>query len=225
MHVMKLLRSLITITALLVSCRPATPVAMPTMPSEVPPSELLLAPTPTGTPLATRTPLPMPIRHLEFTQLNEAQGAARFPLLVPTFVPEGIPLHKTWVSDYADGTRKVRILWSEPGGTLYERLHGGKKMVDVQLTMTEIPVSLDSIVSEFNGNVLDARELQVRGHVGYSFWSRSVSAGNWATLTWRDGPLNISVSLFGAWPQPDECNPHGLDGTLLKIAESLQNLE
>jgi hypothetical protein len=225
MQAMKLPGSLITIAALLVSCRPAAPVAMPTMPGEVSPGELLPTPTTTGTPLATGTPVPMPIRHLEFTQLNEAQEAARFSLLVPTFVPEGIPLHKIWVSDYADGTRKVRILWSEPGGTLYERLHGGKKMVDVQLTMTEIPVSLDSIVSELNGNVLDAREVRVHGQVGYSFWSRSVSAGNWATLTWREGPLNISVSLLGPWPQPDEYNPHGLDDTLLKIAESLQTPE
>ncbi|TKJ29439.1 MAG: hypothetical protein CEE40_08505 [Chloroflexi bacterium B3_Chlor] len=167
----------------------------------------------------------MPVQWLELTELTEAREVATFPLLVPAFVPEGIPLHMIRVSDYADDTQNVRILYLEPGGTLYEIVHGGKKMVDVQLTMTEIPVPLDSIARMSYGNVLDIREVQVRGQVGYTYWSRSVSAGNWATLTWREGALDIRVSVIGPWPQPHEYNPHGLDETLLRIAESLQTLE
>ncbi len=204
---------------------PPTATSKPPTPTPVPPTPNPEPPTPTRAPLATATPLATPVEYLEFMQLSEAQQAARFPLLVPTFVPEGMPLYRVWISDYGDGTQKVRILWSEPGGTLYERLHGGKKMVDVQSTITETPVSLDSIVFEFNGNALDPRAVRVRGQVGCTFWSRSVSGGNWATLTWREGSLNISVSLFGPWPQPDEDNPHSLDETLLRVAESLQPLE
>jgi len=41
-------------------------------------------------------------------------------------------------------------------------------------------------------------------------------------LTWREGKVNIRISLSGNWPEPDAGHPRALDDLLLKIAGSLQ---
>jgi len=67
-------------------------------------------------------------------------------------------------------------------------------------------------------------EIQV-GFTGASPMQQSGAAGNSAYLVWREGTFNFSIALFGAWPQPDESNPHGLDNTLLIVAKSMQTVK
>ena len=164
------------------------------------------------------TSAPRPLRSFEFAELSDAQNAATFPLLTPTFIPENLPFHRAWASDYEDGSQSVRILYTVPS----DKLDANQKMVDVQLTKTDAPVTLDLVTHQFKVTALDVRDVQVRGQTGYTYWSPAVTAGNSAVLMWREGQLNIKITLFGAWPQPDKSNPHRLDDLLLKIAESLR---
>ena len=163
---------------------------------------------------------PLPLSHSsEFLTLKEAQKPSAFPLLLPTFIPENLPFYKGWVFDYADGSQTVRILYTVPGDQLY----ANQKAVDLRLTRTDLPVTLDSVTHQFRQAALDVREVRVRGQVGYSYWSPGVAAGNSPVLVWREGGLNIEITLFGAWPQPTGQSPHDLDGLLLNIAESLSS--
>jgi hypothetical protein len=172
------------------------------------------------TPSSAATSIPRPSRSSEFIKLSDAQKAATFPILTPTFIPDSLPFYKAWVSDYDDGSQHVRILYTVPS----DKLDANQKGVDIQLTKTDAPVTLDSVTHQFRETARDVREAQVRGQAGYIYWSPAVAAGNSAMLMWREGRINIKVSLYGAWPQPDENNPHGLDNLLLKIAESLKAL-
>jgi len=161
---------------------------------------------------------PRPLRSFEFAKLSDAQNAATFPFLTPTFVPGHLPFYKAWVSDYDDGSQSIRILYTVPS----DKLDANQKMVDVQLTKTDASVTLDFVTHQFKVIALDVRDVRVRGQTGYTYWSPAVAAGNSAALMWREGQLNIKVTLLGAWPQPDESNPHRLDDLLLEIAESLR---
>ena len=174
------------------------------------------------TPFATLsvTHPPLPTRHLEFPNLNEAQTAAMFSIWLPNVIPDDLPFYKAGISDYADGSENVSIVYLEPGDPLDANL----KMFDIQITRTDEPVSYQIITHQFKVNTLDVHEVQVRGRTGFTYWTRSGAAGNSAHLTWREGTLNFRLSLTGAWPQPDENNPHGLDSTLLKVADSLQSM-
>jgi hypothetical protein len=81
---------------------------------------------------------------------------------------------------------------------------------------------MDSLTSIFKETVLDILSVTVRGQVGYTYWMPAVAAGNSAWLAWNEGDLTITITLYGNWPQPTEDDPHGLDETLLQIAESLK---
>jgi len=204
---------LLTITLIVSACQPdisLTPVATPTILQTQPPAVV-------DTP-ATTTPPPLPTQYSEFSNLSDVQQAAKFPVWLPKFIPETLPFYKAWISYYANGSETVRIVYGEPGDPLDASL----KTVDVQMTKTDQGLSLDSITHQFKVNALDVREVQVRGQTGFTYWTRSGAAGNSAILVWREGVFNVSVTLYGNWPQPDENNPHGLEETLLKIAESLQ---
>ena len=169
-------------------------------------------------PAQTATSIAHPSRSLEFAKMSDAQEAATFSLLTPAFVPDNLPFYKAWVSDYDDGSQNVRLLYTVPS----DKLDANQKALDVQLTKTDAPVTLDSVTHQFRETASDVREVQVRGQVGYTYWSPAGAAGNSAVLTWREGNLNVKVTLFGAWPQPDEKSPHRLDSLLMKIAQSLQ---
>ena len=198
-------------------CRLAVPLTIILITSAC---QLGISLTPAATPNTPATPTPpsLPTRYSEFSNLSNVQQAARFPVWLPAFIPETLPFYKAWVSDYADGSETIRIVYAEPGDPLDANL----KAVDVQLTQTDQGLSRDSITHQFKVNALDVREVSVRGQTGFTYWTRSGAAGNSAILVWREGVVKISVALHGDWPQPDENNPHGLDGTLLKIAASLQ---
>jgi hypothetical protein len=169
-------------------------------------------------PANTATSIPRPSRSSEFTKLSDAQKVATFPILIPTFIPDSLPFYKAWISDYDDGSQQVRILYTIPS----DKLDANQKGIDIQLTKTDAPVTLNSVTHQFRETACDVREAQVRERAGYTYWSPAVAAGNSAVLIWREGEINIKVSLYGAWPQPDENNPHGLDDLLIKIAESLK---
>jgi hypothetical protein len=205
----------------------STPTASP-----VPPT---FTPEPTATPIATLTipltpsasvtgesetvvPPLLPTQYLEFSNLKDLQKAAKFPIWLPTYIPDDLPLYKAWVTDYANGNQNVRLLYSEQGNSRDANL----KSIDIQMTMTDETISNDSITHQFKVTALDVREVQVRDQMGFTYWTRSGAAGNSAHLVWREGSFNFSIVLFGAWPQPDESNSHGLDNVLLMIARSLQ---
>jgi hypothetical protein len=160
-----------------------------------------------------------PTEYLEFSDLTEAESAATFPLWLPAFIPDDLGFYRAWVSNYADGSENVRILYAKPGDTLRDP---SRKMLDSQMTRTEEVVSRETITRQLKVNALDIREVQVRGQTGFAYWTQSGAGGNSSILTWREGTCNIRLSLFGDWPQPDEMNPHRLDDLLTKIAESLQ---
>jgi hypothetical protein len=160
----------------------------------------------------------MPAQYLEFSNLSSAQKAAKFSIWLPSPIPDNLPFYKAWISDYADGRENVRVVYLESGDPLDSNL----KSLDIQMTETNQPLTLDSITHQFRETALDIREVQVRGQGGYSYWTPSAAAGNSAVLTWREGKVNIQISLSGDWPQPDASHPHALDDLLLKIAGSLQ---
>lgn len=158
-----------------------------------------------------------PSQTLEFSDLNQAIWAARFSFWTPTLIPDDLKFDKAFVSNYADGSQNVSVMYAEPG----DPLDANRKTLSVQMTRTDAPISRDSLAHQFKEIALDIREVQVRGQAGFTYWERSGAAGNSVILTWREGMVNIKLSLFGAWPQPDENNPHGLDSLLLSIADSL----
>lgn len=125
--------------------------------------------------------------------------------------------YKGWVSEYASGAQNVRILYAEPG----EPLDATRKAVDIQLRLTKNVLTLDELIHWPKTTPLDILEVTVRGQGGFTYWQRSVAAGNWATLIWQENGLNFLLSLYGDWPFPSEDNPHGLDPLLIRIAESL----
>jgi len=90
------------------------------------------------------------------------------------------------------------------------------------MTKTDQPVTVDTITHQFKETPLDIGEVQVRGQTGYSYWTPLGAAGNSAVLFWREGMVDIRISLYGNWPVPDASHPHGLDDLMVKIAESMQ---
>ncbi len=196
------------------ACRPAR--------NTPPPAEALVAtrtaPPAEGT-VQSSAPTPaQPTRYLEFSDLVNLQKAALFPVWVPRFIPDHFPFQRAWVSDYPDGTEMVSINYAAPG----DPLDANRKMLAYWMTKSDEAVSRYSVSHQFKINALDVREVQTRGQTGFTYWTRSVAAGNSAVLTWREGGFNLQISLYGAWPQPDESNPHGLDSLLLRVAASLQ---
>ena len=160
----------------------------------------------------------LPVQYLEFSDLSAAQKAARFPLRLPGSVPDDLPFYKAWISDYADRSENVRLFYQELGDPINANL----KSLDIQTAETNQPLTLDSINHQFRETQLDLRQVEVRGQDGYSYWIPSEAAGNSAVLIWREGTVDIRISLSGDWPQPDASHPHALDDLLLKIAGSLQ---
>lgn len=172
-------------------------------------------------PALSATPAPgQPTEYLEFSDLTEAEAAATFPLWIPAFIPDDLGFYRAWVSNYADGSENIRILYAEPG----EPRDASRKMLDLQMTRAEEVISRETITRQLKVNVLDVREVQVRGQTGFTYWTQSGAGGNSSILTWREGTCNMRLSLFGDWPQPDEMNPHRLDNLLIEVAESLQTV-
>jgi WD40 repeat protein len=167
---------------------------------------------------ASAAPPQLPVQTQEFTDLSAAQKSVGFPLWLPAFIPDGLPFYKAWISDYADGSQIASVHYSEPGDPLDANL----KRLDIQMTRTDQPLTLDSITHRVKTTAWDVREVRVRGQTGFTYWSPGVAMGNSAHLEWRQGSFNFSISLYGNWPQPDENHPHALDDLLLKIATSLQ---
>jgi hypothetical protein len=195
------------------SCRPPGP------PTPIPISMGAPAsPTSTANALATATPPPFPTQNQEFASLADLRMAAKFPLWLPTYVPNDLPFHDSWIADYADEDENVSVIYSEPGDPLDANL----KSLNLQMAMTDDVVSRASVTHQFKAIALDVRQVQVRGQTGFTYWMRSGAAGNSAHLVWREGAINFSLSLSGNWPQPDENHPHDLDEILLQVAGSLQ---
>lgn len=173
----------------------------------------------TITPASSATLAPgQPTENWEFSDLTAAEAAASFPLWIPAFIPDDLRFYRAWVSNYADGSENIRILYAKPG----EPRDTNRKMLDLQMTRTEEVISRETITSQWKVNALDIREVQVRGQTGFTYWTQSRAGGNSSILTWHEGTCNIRLSLFGNWPQPDEMNPHRLDDLMIAIAESLQ---
>jgi len=210
----------IIVISLLVACQPskAQPVFTPSAVAMLTPPPIPPVTSSTVALTGTATPPLLPAQYLEFSDLSAAQKAARFPLLLPGSVPNDLPFYKVWISDYADGSENVRLFYQESGDPLDANL----KSLDIQMAETNQPLTLDSITHQFKETPLDVREVQVRGQTGYSYWIPSGAAGNSAVLTWREGTVDIRISLSGDWPEPDASHPHALDDLLLKIAGSLQ---
>ncbi len=199
----------ITLALMLTACvSPPTP----TLGVALKPSESA-----TGMPDTVAAPS-LPTQYLEFADLGDLQRLAKFHVWVPAYIPGNLPFYKAWLADYANGDESVRLLYCEPGPPRDANL----KSVDIQMTESDQIVSSDSITHQSKATALDIRQVQVRSQTGFAYWTRSGAAGNSAVLVWREGRFNFSVALFGAWPQPDESNPHGLDTMLLAIANSLQ---
>ena len=162
-----------------------------------------------------------PTQYMEFSNLGDLQKVAKFPIWLPAYIPDDLPFVKGWISDYANGSENIRLLYSKAGNLM----DANQKSLDLQMTKTDEIVTSDSIARQFKMTALDIRPVQVRGQTGFTYWTQSSVAGNSAHLEWREGGLNFSISVFGAWPQPDESNPHGLDDVLIKIANSLQTVQ
>jgi len=210
----------IIVISLLVACQPSKlqPVFAPSTEATFTPPPIPPVTTSTLALAGSATPPPLPVQSLTFSDLSAAQKAARFPLWLPGSIPDDLPFYKAWVSDYADGSENIRVSYLEPGDPLDANL----KSLDIQMTETNQPLTLDSIMHQFRETPLDVREVPVRGQTGYSYWMPSGAAGNSAVLTWREGMVDIRISLSGDWPKPDASHPHALDDLLLKIAGSLQ---
>lgn len=153
----------------------------------------------------------------EYQTLPDLRKGSSFVLLLPTFLPESLPFSKAWLFHYADGSEAARILYRQPGDSLDANLNA----VDLLITKTDKPVTLDSVTHQFRQTAWDVDEVQVRGQAGYAYWSPGAAQGNSAVLTWREGGLNIQITLLGDWPQPNEQHPRGLDELLMQIAQSL----
>lgn len=210
------LLALLTTMTLISACQPSDS----SMPVTTPADSLAL-PAPTTSTLDTGTyPLP-PTKYLEFSNLSDLQKVSKFPIWLPGYIPDDLPFVKGWISDYANGSGNVRLLFSQAGNIMDANL----KSLDIQMAKTDEIVSGDSIAQQFKMTALDIRTVQVRGQTGFTYWTQSVTVGNSAHLDWREEGINFSISVFGAWPQPDESNPHGLDDVLIKIARSLQTVQ
>ena len=105
------------------------------------------------------------MQNLEFTDLCAVRKSARFPVRLTEFVPKGLPFYHAYISDYADGSENVSLLYSEPGDPLDANL----KSLFIQMTEPGQPVTLDSIFHQFKVTALDVREIQVRGQEGSSY--------------------------------------------------------
>lgn len=170
--------------------------------------------------LPSPTPTLPPPQTQGFTMLADAQAAARFTILAPAFVPEGLFLDKVTVMDYEDGSQTVQITYAED--YTGEILDANRKFVFVWLTSGGSPVTLDSLKSTFKEVAWDILPVTVRGQAGFSYWMPANAAGNSAWLAWNEGDLTISIAMYGDWPQPTEADPHGLDEILFNIAKSLK---
>jgi hypothetical protein len=170
--------------------------------------------------LPSPTPTLPPPQTQDFTMLADAKAAARFTILAPAFVPEGLFLDKVTVMDYEDGSQTVQITYAED--YTGEILDANRKFVFVWLTSGGSPVTLDSLKSTFKEVAWDILPVTVRGQAGFSYWMPANAAGNSAWLAWNEGDLTISIAMYGDWPQPTEADPHRLDGILFNIAKSLK---
>ncbi|MCL4561827.1 MAG: hypothetical protein M1281_14620 [Chloroflexi bacterium] len=171
----------------------------------------------TQAPAETAVPLPTPELYREYSTLLEAGQVALFNILTPGFVPDGLPFAKASVSDYPGGLQEVRQWYLQPAG----QPDANQKMLFVELSNSPEAVTPDTLNRQLKTTALDVRETMVGGAAGYLWWQQSGSGGNSAWLAWRDGELNVYLSLSGDWPQPDAANPHGLDTALLNIAASM----
>jgi hypothetical protein len=171
---------------------------------------------PNETPTTLRSS--MPTQYLEFASLDDLLKTARFPIMVPTSIPDNLPFSKGWTTDYANGDQNIRLLYSEPGNALDANI----KIIDIQMKMTAELVTRQSIASQYKITPLDVQDVEVRGQTGFTYWTQSGAAGNSASLTWREININYTISLFGNWPPPDNSNPRGLDNLLITIANLLQ---
>ena len=167
---------------------------------------------------ATLTATQNLVQNLEFSDLKAVAKSARFPVWLPGFVPKGLQFYHACISDYADGSETVSLLFMEPGDPLDANL----KSLFIQMTEPGQPFTLDAIFHQFKVTAWDVRAVQVRGQEGFSYWTPSVAAGNSAVLLWHAGQANFQISIYGNWPGPDESHPHALDDLMIKIAESMQ---
>ena len=206
--------AILACVAMLAACQAASSLT-PGVPATISPTPPMVSV------VATNTILPplAPTQYLEFTDLNELQKASKFPIWLPASIPDNVPFFKSWVANYANGDQNVRLLYSEPGNLPDANL----KSLDIQMTQTNEGISRESLSNQFKIIALDVEEVQVRGQTGFTYWTQSGAAGNSACLAWREGKLNFLLTLSGDWPQPDGSNPHALDATLVKIAESLES--
>jgi hypothetical protein len=191
------------------------PTPISTVPASLTPTELIAGVT------ETVISPSIPIQNLEFSNLSDLTKATKLQIWIPTNIPDNLPFYKAWITDYANGNQNVRLLFAKPGISL----DANSKSLDMQVMVTDEIVSRNSITHQFKVIALDVKEVQVRGQTGFTYWTKSVAAGNSAFLVWREGTVNFSLSLFGNWPPPDESNTHGLDNMLLMIAKALHTLQ
>jgi len=208
------LLSILAIIMLISACRSATQ-----LPSLATPAVSLSQSVTIELP-GTATPSLSPVEYLDSSNLDDLQKVAKSPIWLPTYIPHSLQFYKAWIASYANGDENIRVLYSEPG----DPLDAKRKMLDIQMTVTDEPVSMDTISRQYKIAALDVQEVTVRGQRGFTYWTQSVAAGNSAYLVWREESMNFLIALSGNWPQPSKDNPHALDGLLLKIAESLENV-
>jgi DNA-binding CsgD family transcriptional regulator len=202
-----------------ISPLPAIKIGASAIPTNTTPMSTSLPSVTSGSSTAT---IPMlPSQYIEIKSISDAQKAAKFHLLLPQFIPDNLQFSSGWVADFADGSEIIRLWYSEPGNPSDTDL----KTLDLFQTLTDQPVTLQTILHQEKEIALDVQEVQVRGQSGFTYWEQSVAAGNSAHLAWREGGINYQLDLFGDWPAPNESNPHGLDNLLLKIAGSLQPIK
>jgi hypothetical protein len=205
--------AVLLICAFLPACRPGA-IAPTRLPSANPSMPTIKKPEAKGSQVSPS----LPLEYLQFDSLADLEKAARFPIWLPTALPVDLTFSKAWIANYAGGDQNVRLLYTAPGSLPDANL----KSFDLQMTFTDEVITKDTLLHQSKAAALDVRQVPVRGQTGYTYWVPSGAAGNVACLAWREGRLNILISLFGDWPQPDGKNPHGLDPQLLRIAESLQ---
>jgi len=114
----------------------------------------------------------MPVQNLEFTDLSAVRKFARFPIWLPEFVPKGLPFYHAYISDYADGSENVRVVYMELGNLPDADI----KSLDILMISTDQPVTLDSITHQFRTILIHDRRVQVRAQTGYSYWTASSPA-------------------------------------------------
>jgi hypothetical protein len=163
---------------------------------------------------------PTETSRVEYTDINELLTQAPFRPWLPTYVPEGFSLSKSWVAGYNDGSQQVGLAYSVPG----ESVDNPLKQLIIVITKTSQEISLDWLFHQPDmvpdtgpSSVLI---IPIHQQDAY-FWTNFPPRGFTDVLDWREAGINFHVSLFSDWTVLEEGTVYQPSDIISQVANSM----